>query len=168
MKQSNGRTALRALLTAAVIGVGGVALAQAAEEVYVKAAQVKIWQGKGPVGLVATAKRNDKLTVLGREDKWMKVQYGDKQGYVMETAISPKQVQGGPGIGDALAGGSDTSGLDTGLASRGLRPEARDYAKAKNLDPAVVDRMIARNSAITYDEWAAFQKAGNVGAERKK
>jgi hypothetical protein len=167
MKQWRGRKALRALFTAAVVGIGGVALAQAAEEMFVKSSQVKIWQGKGPVGLVATAKQNDKLTVLAREGNWLKVQYGDKQGYVMESAVSPKQV-GGAGIGNALAGGSDTSGMDTSLAGRGLRPEANDYAKAKNLNPAIVDQMIERNRAITLEEWQAFQKAGNVGAERKK
>ncbi|HEV2295411.1 MAG TPA: hypothetical protein VGR35_16290 [Tepidisphaeraceae bacterium] len=159
---------LRALFTAGVVGIGGIALAQAAEEVWVKSSQAKIWQGKGPVGLVATAKKGEKLTIMAREDKWMKVQYEDKQGYVMETAVSPKKIGSGAGAGDMLAGGSDTSGMDTSLAGRGLREEAMKYADAKNLDPKVVEQMMERNRAITFDEWTAFQKAGKVGPEGKK
>lgn len=168
MNQSRSRRALRALFTAAVVGIGGVALAQAAEQVYVQASQAKIWRGKGPVGLVATVDKNQQLTVLAREGKWLKVQVGDKQGYVMETAISPKPVKGGASAADVLAGGSDTSGMDTSLAGRGLSEEAEAYAKAKNLDPKVVEQMIQRNRAITYEEWVAFQQAGNVGPEGKK
>jgi hypothetical protein len=168
MKQSRGRKVLRALLTAAVVGVGGVALAQAAEQVFVNRPALQIRETKGPVGVVATAAKGDVLTVLAREDNWLKVRFGDKEGYVLANSISAKEVKKGPGIGNALAGGSDASDVQTGAAAKGLRPEAEDYAKAKNLDPKVVDKMMDRNKAITPAEWMAFAKEGNVGPERKK
>ncbi len=168
MKQSNGRTVLRTLLAAAVVGVGGVALAQAVEEVWVNRPALQISETKGPVGVVATARKGDKLTILGREGNWLRVKFGDKEGYVLANSTSVKQIRGGAGVGDALAGGSAASGLQTGAAAKGLRPEAEEYARAKNLDPKVVEQMIQRNRAVTAKEWSAFAKEGNVGPERTK
>ena len=168
MKQSRGRKLLRALFSAAVVGVGGVALAQAAEQVFVNRPALQIRETKGPVGVVATAKKGDALTVIAREGNWLKVRLGDKEGYVMANSISAKQVKGGPGAGDLLAGGSQADEASAAAAAKGLRPEARDYAKAKNLDPKIVDQMMERNTAITAAEWTAFAREGNVGPERKK
>lgn len=168
MKQARGKKVLRALLTAAVVGMGGVALAQAAEEVWVNRPALQIRQTKGPVGVVATAKKGDMLTVIGREDNWLKVKFGDKEGYVLANSISPRQVKGGLGAGDMLAGGSQADEAQAAASMRGLSPEAEEYAKAKNLDPKIVEQMIQRNRSVTAAEWIAFTKAGNVGPERKK
>ncbi|MGB7159912.1 MAG: SH3 domain-containing protein [Tepidisphaeraceae bacterium] len=168
MKQAGDRKLLRALFTAAVVGVGGVVLAQAVEEVWVSRPELQIRQSKGPVGVVATARKGDKLTVLAREDNWLKVKFGEKEGYVMATSISARQIKGGQGVGDVLAGGSQSDAAQSGAAAKGLSEEAEGYARAKNMDPTIVDQMIARNSADTNEQWLAFAKEGNVGPERKK
>ena len=168
MKHWRGRKALRGLFAAAVVCVGGVTLAQAAEQLFVNRPALPIREGKGGAyNAVATAKQGEALTVIAREDNWIKVQYGDKQGYVMANSLSAKQIKGS-GFGSALAGGADAGGLEAGAAGKGLLDDAKDYAKSKGMDPAVVDRMIERNNAVSIAEWDAFQKAGNVGTNRKK
>ena len=169
MKRWKNGKALRALFAAAVVGVGGVCLAQAAEQLFVNRSALPIREGKGGAyNTVATAKQGDQLTVIAREDNWIKVQFGDKQGYVLANALSAKQIKGGGGMRNALAGGSDAGGLDAGAAGKGLTPEAEGYAKTKGMDPKVVDQMIDRNNAVPLPEWESFQREGNVGANRTK
>jgi uncharacterized protein YgiM (DUF1202 family) len=168
MERSKNRKLLRALFTAAVMGVGGAALAQAAEQLYVNRAALPIREGKGGAyNAVATAKQGDALTVIAREDNWIKVQFGDKQGYVNANSLSAKQIKGS-GFGNALAGGADAGGLEAGAAGKGLLDDAEKYAKSKGMSAKIVDDMIDRNNAVSIPDWEAFQKEGNVGANRKK
>jgi uncharacterized protein YgiM (DUF1202 family) len=169
MNRSRTRKVLRTLFAATSLAAAGVCFAQATaqEIVYAKQA-VPIREGKsGFANVVVTTKKNDKLTVLAREDKWLKVQLGDKQGYVFENAISDKKVGSGQGFGNAMAGGDSASGLDTSAAFKGLDENAEIYAKNKNMNPKVVDAMIARNTAIADADRVAFMKEGKVGSERK-
>lgn len=170
MNQSRSRKLLRALFTAGVVGVGGLCLAQAAEqqEVWVKRAELEIREGKGAIfPPVATARKGNMLTVLAREGSWLKVRFGDKQGYVLEASTSLQKIGGGQGLG-ALAGGPQTSGQSTALAAKGLEDKAEDYAKLKGMNPKLVDEMIRRNESVTGEQWLAFQADGNVGVDRKK
>ncbi len=169
MKHGKNRKLLRTMFAAASLGVAGFCFAQAAasEEVWTKQA-VDIREGKsGFATVVVKAKKGDKLTVLAREDKWLKVQLGDKQGYVFENYISQKKVGAGQGLGDMMAGGDSTSGMSTAAAGKGLDEVAEKYAQNKNMDPKVVDVMIDRNKAITEAERQAFMAEGNVGAGKK-
>jgi len=164
----NKKRVLRALFTAAVVGVGGVALAQAVEKLYVNrpALPIRIDKG-GAFDAVATAKQGEELTVIAREDNWIKVQYGDKQGYVTAASLSARQIKP-DATRSAMAGGADAAGLEAGAAGKGLLPEAEEYAKAKGMNAKVVDAMIDRNSAVTPDDWKSFQKEGSVGMSRRK
>ena len=170
MKQSRGRKLLRSVFAAASLATAGLCFAQAAaapEHVWAKQAIV-IREGKsGFANEVFTAKKGDQLTVLAREGPWLKVQLGDKQGYVFENAMSKKKVGAGQGLGDMMAGGDSTSGMNTAAAGKGLDKIAEDYAQNKNMDPKVVDAMIDRNKRITEAERQAFMAEGNVGAARK-
>lgn len=166
----SSRAVLRSLALATALGAGAVCLAQSAtgEEVWVKNAQVQIRDAKsGFAGVVATVKKGEKLTVVAREGQWVKVQAGDKQGYVFENVLSGTKVSGGSSLGDMMAGGDNTSGMSTSAAGKGLDATAEQYAQSKNLDPKVVDEMIARNTAITVAERESFMREGNVGAARK-
>lgn len=168
MKESNGRRVLRNLCAAAVVGIGAIALAQAAEEVYVNKPALQIRAGKGGAyDTVVTAKQGDKLTILAHEDNWLKVQFGDQQGYVLAASTSARHIKA-DNTRNMLAGGADAGGLQASEAAKGLTPEAEGYAKEKNLSPKLVKEMKARRKAITGAEWAAFAKEGNVGPERKK
>ena len=167
MNRSRGRKLLRAMFAATSLAVAGACFAQAAEQVWTKQA-VDILEGKsGFSKVVVSAKKGEQLTVVGREGTWVKVQLGDKQGYVFQNALSEKKVGSGQSLGDMMAGGDSTSGMSTAAAGKGLDQMAEDYAKNKNMDPKVVDAMIARNTAITDAERVAFMRQGNVGAERK-
>ena len=167
MNRSKGRKLLRTLFAAASLGAAGLCFAQAAESVWLKQATV-IREGKsGFSTAVVTGKRNEQLTVLSREGPWLKVQLGDKQGYVFQNVVSPKPLGAMSGLGDAMAGGDSTSGMSTAAAGKGLDEMAEDYAKNKNMDPKVVDAMIARNTAISDAERQSFMAEGNVGAARK-
>ena len=167
MNRSKGRKLLRAMFAATSLAVAGACFAQAAEQVWTKQA-VDIREGKsGFSKIVVSAKKGDQLTVLAREGTWVKVQVGDKQGYVFQNALSEKKVGSSQSFGDMMAGGDSTSGMSTAAAGKGLDEMAEAYAKNKNMDPKVVDAMIARNTAITDAERVAFMRQGNVGAERK-
>ncbi len=169
MNQTRVRKGLRAVFAAASLATAALCFAQtpATEEVWATQA-VQIREGKsGFSTVVVSAKKGDKLTVLAREGPWLKVQLGDKQGYVFEKAISQKKIGAGQGLGDMMAGGDSTSGMSTAAAGKGLDQMAEDYAKNKNMDPKVVDVMIDRNKAITDAERQAFMSEGNVGAGRK-
>ena len=169
MKQRKSQTMLRTMFATASLAVGGLCFAQAAatETVWTKQ-PVVIRDGKsGFATEVVKAKKGDQLTVLAREGPWLKVQLGDKQGYVFENVTSTKKVGAGQGLGDMMAGGDSTSGMNPAAAGKGLDQMANDYAKNKNMDPKVVDAMIDRNKAITEAERQAFMAEGNVGAARK-
>jgi hypothetical protein len=134
-----------------------------AEDVWVNRAQLQIRDGKGAAfAPVATAKKGDKLVVITREGKWLKVQLGDKQGYVYEDAISPRQVSAGGDLG-SLLGSPESSGLSAAAAAKGLQPGAVTFASTGNLSTAPLQAMIARRNAVTGPEWVAFAQAGNVG-----
>jgi hypothetical protein len=163
---TKGRKLLRTWFAATSLAAAGVCFAQAAgaEKVWVKQATLPIRESKsGFSTIVANANKGDELTVLGREDKWVKVQLGDKQGYVFEAMISDKKVGAGPSMGNLMAGGDSTSGMTTGEAIKGLDPIAEKYAESKNLSPKLVDAMIDRNRAISEKDREAFQKEGKVG-----
>ncbi len=170
MNQTRVRKGLRTVFAAASLATAALCFAQGApttEQVWPKQ-DMHIREGKsGFSTVVVTAKKGQALTVLAREGSWLKVQLGDKQGYVFEKAISQKKIGAGQGLGDMMAGGDSTSGMSTAAAGKGLDQMAEDYAKNKNMDPKVVDVMIDRNKAITDAERQAFMSDGNVGAGQK-
>src|SRR5262245_56810943 len=107
MNRTKGRKLLRTLFAATSLAAAGACLAQAAgqETVYAKQ-EIVIREGKsGFSNEVVTAKKNTALTVLGREGKFVKVQLGDKQGYVFDNVLSNKPVSAGQSMGDMMAGG---------------------------------------------------------------
>jgi uncharacterized protein YgiM (DUF1202 family) len=139
--------------------------AVAAEEVWVKRMSLPIREGQGAAfATVATAVKGDKLQVVERDGKWLKVQLGDKQGYVYEDSISAREVKaGGDELRAALGGGSETSALAADAAAKGLQPETEAYTKSKNLNSASLEKMIARRKSVTGEQWTAFTADGKVG-----
>jgi uncharacterized protein YgiM (DUF1202 family) len=146
----------------AAVGIALVCCAAAvaaAEEVWVKRPSLNIREGKGAAfATVATARQGDKLSVVGHEGKWLKVQLGDKQGYVYEDSISAREIKA-----RAALGGPDTSALAADAAAKGLEPQAIAYAQNKNLSSAPLEKMIARRNAISGQQWIAFTSEGKVG-----
>jgi hypothetical protein len=136
----------------------------AAEEVWVKRPSLNIREGKGAAfATVATARQGDKLSVVGHEGKWLKVQLSDKQGYVYEDSISAREIKGGGDDLRAALGVPDTSALAADAAAKGLEPQAVAYANSKNMSSASLEKMIARRNAISGQQWIAFTNEGKVG-----
>jgi len=154
----------RGLLASAAIGLICCGAIAAAEEVWVKRMTLPIREGKGAAyATVATAVKGERLQVVEHDGKWLKVQLGDKQGYVYEDSISPREVKAGGDELRAALGGSDTSALAADAAAKGLQPETEAYAKSKNLNPATLETMIARRKSITGEQWTVFATEGKVG-----
>jgi uncharacterized protein YgiM (DUF1202 family) len=142
--------------------------AAAAEEVWVKRMSLPIREGKGAAfSTVATASKGDKLQVIAHEGKWLKVQSGQRVGYVYEDAISTREIQRGSDGGlRAALDGADTSPLAADAAAKGLEPQAVTYADARKLNSQPLQTMIARRNAITGQQWLAFAAEGKVGPSK--
>lgn len=145
---------LTVLFTAAICG------SAMAEDVWVERHKLDIREGKGAAyGVVVTAGKGDKLTVVERDGKWVKVQFNGKEGYVFEESISAKAV----GKPSNVFGDNSAAALSADAAAKGLQPEAEDYRKKHNYSTDAVDKMIAMRKAITGKEFEQFTVEGKVG-----
>jgi uncharacterized protein YraI len=147
------------------LAVGGVLLAEdaATNEVWVKSGQVDIREGKGAVyPVVASVKKGEKLTIVAREGKWVKVMVGEKEGYVLEDRLSEKKVNR-----DMLAGlgGSDAGSLDVTAAGKGLDENAVEYGRAHGYNEALLNELVEIRKSVTPEMWMAFTKEGRVGPD---
>src|SRR5688572_10919529 len=94
------------LLSAALAGFETGAMA---EDVVVKPPAVVIRSGKGAMyEEIVTAKQGEKLTVVAREGKWLKVRAGGREGYVFEPAVLGQGGGGLAGFSSFAAAGSGT------------------------------------------------------------
>jgi uncharacterized protein YgiM (DUF1202 family) len=135
-----------------------------AEDVWVKSDSVDIRAGKGAVyPVVVNVTKGTKLPVLAHEGHWLKVQVADKEGYVFDGAISASEVGGGGNLLANLGAGPSASDLQTANASKGLQPEAEDYSKTKNLNPALMQSLVDYRKSIDPKDWEAFTAEGKVG-----
>lgn len=118
---------------------------------------------------VATAVQGDALTVTGVEGKWLKVKYrpssGDPtrpmpavEGYVMEEALSARQVAAAT-LG---ATGSASDAASAG-AGRGLLDSGK-WAIAKGLNPDPFYKMVTYSrESMTPESFDSFTKEGKLG-----
>jgi hypothetical protein len=164
MKARNDRRrwAVRALVASSVIGVVGVGVALA-EDMWVNRPFVEIWAGKGSVyGLVTKADQGAKLTVIEHDGIWLKVQYNGQEGYVMEKALSARQVGG-----DQMSGlhDSQSSGMSSGNAGKGFTPE--DFAQKKGYSEEPLKQLEADKARVfTPQQWEKFTADGKVGPNK--
>jgi uncharacterized protein YraI len=154
---------LRLLATLAAIALP--AAPSRAEDVFVKQPSVTVRAGKGAVyEEVATVKKGDRLNVIAREGKWLKVKVGPREGYVFETAVSGQPTGGdsGGGLSRLMGAGSGTSAASDTAAGRGLG-ESLVWARSNNMDPSGLNRMLAARKRVTPQEWEKFTADGKVG-----
>ena len=154
----------RGVAIAAVVCGAAATSAARAEDVYVAKPSVVVREGKGSVHpAVATVRKGERLTVVAREGKWLKVQVGKRQGYVFDASVSPTPVRGGPSLGEALGSNAEASRTSAGAAAKGLEPQAEAYADEKNLDREPLEEMVRLNRSIEADELEKFMADGDVG-----
>jgi hypothetical protein len=168
------RSKLRALT---IVGFMGAAClgAGVGDVLYVSRVSLPIRNGKFAFNKVLiTAVQGDQLTVTGVEGSWLKVKYVPKsddpahpqppvEGYVMEDALTARQVTastaGGPNSATEVASAGATRGLlDSGK-----------YAASKGLNPEPFYKMVtdSRNS-MNEKEFGQFVKDGRVGPDKPK
>lgn len=146
---------------AAALAAGAVV----ADDVWIQSEKVDIRAGKGAVyPVVATAQKGAQLAVIAREGKWLKVQAGDQTGYVYETATSASKVDGGGNLLANVDNGS-ASNLSSGAAAKGLTEDADHYAHDKNMDPALMNRLIDFRKHIDPKDWEKFTTEGKIGPD---
>jgi uncharacterized protein YgiM (DUF1202 family) len=156
------------LIASAVLGLSS---AVGAETVYVKFGNAAIRSGQHSTdAVVAPVKQGDQLQVVGRENSWLKVSIGGKQGYIHKNSIStePVQIQRGSSGNSKYAGRGMSA--EAGLAGRGLGPNAEKWAQGKNLNPSGLMRMLDQNKEIRFNSGDALQQfvtAGHVGSAKK-
>jgi uncharacterized protein YraI len=125
-----------------------------AESVWVKNATVDVREGKGAVfPSLGVVQKGQELTVLSRDGNWVQVQSGSVKGWVSTTAISTAKVNGDFAI---MPAGAAAANMNTGIAARGLNPDAEQYVSAKRLNKAHLDSLIALRKSIPPAEYLAF------------
>src|SRR5688572_12297263 len=153
-----------------VVIVAALTLSSAAlgEEVFVQQPSVVVRAGKGAVyEEVATVKKGDKLTLIAREGKWLRVSVGGKEGYIFENSVGPsKSAAGLGGLSSLLSSGAGTGSASDTAAGRGLG-ESLDWARGKNMSPAGLNRMLTIRKGVTPLEWERFVNEGRVGPAKQ-
>ena len=157
---------------AAALALGGLG-ANVGDVMYVNRVSLPIRNGKFAFNkVVATAVQGDSLTVSGVEGPWLKVKFVPPaedpakpapaiEGYVMEEALSARQVAAASGG----AAGSASSVASAG-AGRGFSAllNSGKYAAAKGLNPDPFYKMVTESrEAVTPDAFDAFDKEAKVG-----
>jgi hypothetical protein len=142
-----------AWLAAAVLGLASTAVV--AEDVTVKLPAASILSEKSARSTkIATLKSGDKLQVVGREGSWLKVRFGDQQGYIHENSVGGDG--GGKSLSSVIGTASGSSAASSGLASRGVGEGAIAWAKSHNMSTAGLDKMIAIRNSITDADQRTF------------
>jgi hypothetical protein len=153
---------------AAVLAVGIVLAGDAsAEDVFVQKPSVVVREGKAAsYKEVATVAKGDKLTVLERDGRWLRVRApGRGEGWIFEGAVTAKKT--GPGLGEVLGSNADAGAAAPGAAGKGMEPEAIAYADTKHLDRAPLEKMVAAAKAVDAEEWERFMQEGRVGDAKR-
>jgi uncharacterized protein YgiM (DUF1202 family) len=163
----------RRRMPAVVLGtvLSGGATVAIAEDLFVQLDQVQLTDGPGQLfDAVATVNRNDKLQVLERtEDGWIKVKtLSGKEGYVFNETVGKQPASGGTSV--SVTSDAEARRLGAAAASKGIEPEAKQYASAKNYNPAALQRVIDLNARSNEKarKWIAFCKDGNVGPSKPR
>lgn len=156
------------VLAALVIGALGAALA--AEQVRVEVQLLVIRSGKGSMhAKVAEAKKDDMLDVVQRDaDDWLKVRFGDKEGYIKATALKPRGATGLSALAEGAAQLSgQTSDVGASAAARGIDDNAIAYASSKGMNTDGLKRMLDSRDRVVGQRWLAFTREGRVGPARQ-
>jgi hypothetical protein len=154
------------LVASAVLGLSS---AVGAETVYVKFGNASIHSGTDSTSaVVAPLKQGEQLKVIGRENSWLKVSVGGKEGYIHKNAISNAPVKDQA----ATSGKGDlrVMSAEAGLAGRGLGPDAEKWAQGKNLNPSGLIRMLDLSKQFRANDpngLHQFVTAGHVGSAKQ-
>jgi uncharacterized protein YgiM (DUF1202 family) len=150
------------------IAIAGIATA---EQVVVRVQSLVIRNGKGSMfSPVAEVPIGTWLDVVERQpDGWLKVKVNDKEGYLKETALTPRSpsMLGGASAGvNALTG--NTSDVGAAAAARGIQEDANVYAANKGYKTDALQEMIANRNRVAGDPWLRFTYEAKIGPYKQQ
>jgi len=155
------KTILQCAVASVTIGLIGVGVVLAVDQVWVGADWVAVFQGPDNcTGKVGTAVKGTKLTLLQKEDDFYKVHYKDRiqdvEGYVAAIDISSMEVVGNAGSGQASVDGNTT-------AAKGFKPE--EYASSRHISTSYLKSLEARlaKPLVEVQDMKDFMAEGKVG-----
>jgi len=101
----------------------------------------------------------DRVTVLGHEQGWAKINAAGLTGWIHDSALTRKHIKVGTGTRDAAV---TASGDELALAGKGFSKEVEQEFRADNrdVDFTMVDRM--EKIVVPDQKIIAFLEAGNV------
>ena len=112
----------------------------------------------GLANVVTSVDPGGTLTILDQQGDFYHVKTADgKEGFVARSAVDPGALDSG------IIGGGTASEMSTAGASRGLTPEAVQYAGNHHIDPALAKHIEDVRKKITTAQWVQFAQDGNVG-----
>lgn len=149
----------------------GAPAAVMAEDLYVQLDEVQVTDGPGQLfDAVTTVNKNEKLQVLEKtDDGWFKVKTpSGKEGYVFQETVGKQPAAGGTSVN--ATSDAEARRLGAAAASKGIEPEAKQYASAKNYDPAALQRVVDLNARSNEKarKWVAFCNDGKVGPSKPR
>jgi len=105
---------------------------------------------------VSNLSYGDRLTLLSKEGAWKKVQFGNRKGYIHDSALSERRIV--LKASKSVSGGDDR---DVILAGKGFNKEVeKGYAAKSGLNYAAVNAM--EKITVSDSELATFAKTGQL------
>jgi uncharacterized protein YgiM (DUF1202 family) len=135
-----------------------------AESLYVQSTKAKILDNPSFQGaVVVTAEKGDSVTLIERTDKWVKVSFKDKQGWVSALLVGPKPpadkvtiIKDGDNANEKENVRRRASSSASAAAARGLRQDERARANEEGQTnyPALEKVEATKVDAKEVDEFA--------------
>lgn len=166
MRRRTSRKCRTALLLGLALTGAGVAMA---EDVVVQVQSLTIRSGKGSMyPSIGEATNNQHLEVIEHQaDGWLKVRLAGKEGYVKQSALTPRSpgmFSGASSGMNALTGNNSDAGA--AAAARGIKDDVAQYAASKNYNTAALEQMIANRNRVAGQRWIQFTQEGQVGPSK--
>lgn len=160
------RWCLAAAAAAAALTLAGALAADAGGgTVYARRPSVSIRSSSDPFDseVVGRVRYGERLEVLEREGRWLRVRYRGTEGFVHAANVSEKAPRDLDERGLVRLGAGDVSG---GAAARPFGEVARAYGQGHpKADMAAVETMekVFRDARARAEALEAFQRAGRLG-----
>jgi hypothetical protein len=165
-RSSRGVRRRRVLPACLALFAAAAGLAWAAQQIVVKVSELQI-QGSvtGFARPVALVKKGQTLQVISRQGDWLRVRTpGGQEGFVKEAAVTERSLA--PSTTFNLPGDARSSGPEASAATKGLEPQAVEFANVKGYRTDRVEGMIQTYQLITPEEFERFLAEGGLSPGR--
>ena len=137
-----------------------------AENGYVQARQAELFaEPSFKESVIAVAHKGDAVVIEQRQGRWLKVKFGDKEGWVSKLLVSGEQPKDKITVLDEDGESLDqtvrrrASATTEAAAARGLRGEKRDRREDKTVNFDALHKM--EQEDVSEDDALQFQQEAN-------